>query len=113
MTYNFKNDYSVGAHPNILKSLVDTNLIPQLGYGDDDYSIEAKDLLKEKIKNPKAEIFFLSGGTQTNLIAISFLLRVHEAVISAKTGHISANETGAIEATGHKVITYPPYEVRV
>lgn len=103
--YNFKNDYSVGAHPNILKSLIDTNLVPQLGYGEDDYSLEAKNLLKEKMRNPKAEIFFLSGGTQTNLIAISFLLRVHEAVISAKTGHISANETGAIEATGHKVIT--------
>lgn len=105
MMYNFKNDYSVGAHPNILKSLIDTNLVPQLGYGEDDYSLEAKNLLKEKMRNPKAEIFFLSGGTQTNLIAISFLLRVHEAVISAKTGHISANETGAIEATGHKVIT--------
>lgn len=103
--YNFKNDYSVGAHPNILNKLIETNLVPQLGYGDDDYTIEAKNVLKQKIGNPKAEIYFLSGGTQTNLIAISFLLRVHEAVISAKTGHISANETGAIEATGHKVIT--------
>lgn len=103
--YNFKNDYSVGAHPNILNKLIETNLVPQLGYGDDDYTIEAKNVLKQKIVNPKAEIYFLSGGTQTNLIAISFLLRVHEAVISAKTGHISANETGAIEATGHKVIT--------
>lgn len=103
--YNFKNDYSVGTHPNILNKLVETNLVPQLGYGDDEYNIEAKQILKQKINNPNAEIFFLSGGTQTNLIAISFLLRVHEAVISAKTGHISANETGAIEATGHKVIT--------
>lgn len=103
--YNFKNDYSVGAHPNILTKLVETNLVPQLGYGDDDYSKEARNLLKQKINNTDAEIFFLSGGTQTNLILISFLLRVHEAVISAKTGHISANETGAIEATGHKVIT--------
>lgn len=103
--YNFKNDYSVGAHPNILNKLIETNLVPQLGYGDDEYNIEAKQILKKKINNPNAEIFFLSGGTQTNLIAISFLLRVHEAVISAKTGHISANETGAIEATGHKVIT--------
>ncbi|PKB15214.1 low specificity L-threonine aldolase [Flavobacterium sp. 5] len=102
--YNFKNDYSVGAHPNILNKLIETNLVPQLGYGDDEYNTEAKQILKKKISNPKAEIFFLSGGTQTNLIAISFLLRVHEAVISAKTGHISANETGAIEATGHKVI---------
>lgn len=103
--YNFKNDYSVGAHPNILNKLIETNLVSQLGYGDDEYNNEAKEILKQKINHPNAAIFFLSGGTQTNLIAISFLLRVHEAVISAKTGHISANETGAIEATGHKVIT--------
>lgn len=103
--YNFQNDYSEGAHPNILNKLIETNLIPQLGYGEDEYTMEAKELLKQKINNSNAKIFFLSGGTQTNLIAISFLLRVHEAVISAKTGHISANETGAIEATGHKVIT--------
>jgi threonine aldolase len=103
--YNFKNDYSEGAHPDILHKLVETNLVQQLGYGDDDYSQQAKALLRQKTGNPDAAIYFLSGGTQTNLIAISFLLRVHEAVISAKTGHISANETGAIEATGHKVIT--------
>lgn len=103
--YNFKNDYSVGAHPNILNKLIETNFVSQLGYGEDEYSKEAKNILKQKIENPNAEIFFLSGGTQTNLIAIAFLLKIHEAVISAKTGHISANETGAIEATGHKVIT--------
>ncbi|UIR57056.1 aminotransferase class I/II-fold pyridoxal phosphate-dependent enzyme [Sphingobacterium sp. SRCM116780] len=103
--YNFKNDYSEGAHPHILQKLIETNLIQQLGYGEDEYGMQAKEILKEKIKNPNTIIHFLSGGTQTNLIVISFLLRVHEAVISAKTGHISANETGAIEATGHKVIT--------
>lgn len=103
--YNFKNDYSEGAHPNILNKLIETNFVQQLGYGEDEYGIEAKQVLKDKIKNQNASIHFLSGGTQTNLIVISFLLRVHEAVISAKTGHISANETGAIEATGHKVIT--------
>ncbi len=103
--YNFKNDYSEGAHPRILDKLVETNLIQQLGYGEDDYSKEAKTVLRNKIDNQHAVIHFLSGGTQTNLLVISFLLRVHEAVISAKTGHISANETGAIEATGHKVIT--------
>ena len=102
--HNFKNDYTVGAHPNVLQKLMETNLIPQLGYGTDDYSLEAKEILKEILQNPKAKIFFLSGGTQTNLVTISFLLKIHEAVISAKTGHISANETGAIEATGHKVI---------
>lgn len=103
--YNFKNDYSDGAHPSILAKLIETNFVSQLGYGDDDYSKEARALLKQKINNPDAVVFFLSGGTQTNLILTSFLLRIHEAVISAKTGHISANEAGAIEATGHKVIT--------
>jgi threonine aldolase len=103
--YNFKNYYSDGAHPLILDKLIETNLIQQLGYGEDDDSNEAKSILKKKIANQQAVIHFLSGGTQTNLLVISFLLRIHEAVISAKTGHISANETGAIEATGHKVIT--------
>lgn len=105
MIHNFKNDYTVGAHPDILRKLSETNLVPQLGYGEDAYSAEAKDMIRKLINNDDASVFFLSGGTQTNLITISFLLRVHEAVISAKTGHISANETGAIEATGHKVIT--------
>lgn len=105
MKYNFKNDYSEGAHPNILDKLIETNRVQQHGYGEDEYSQQAKAILKQKISNQSAIIHFLSGGTQSNLIAMSFLLRIHEAVISAKTAHISANETGAIEATGHKVIT--------
>jgi len=103
--YNFKSDYSEGAHPRILDKLVETNLVQQSGYGEDEYAQQAKAILKERLNNPNAGIYFVSGGTQTNLLVISFLLRVHEAVISAKTGHIAANETGAIEATGHKVIT--------
>ncbi|MGE8291963.1 MAG: threonine aldolase family protein, partial [Sphingobacterium sp.] len=103
--YNFKNDYSEGAHPRILDKLIETNLVQQSGYGEDEYAQQAKAILKERLNNPNASIYFVSGGTQTNLLVISFLLRVHEAVISAKTGHIAANETGAIEATGHKVIT--------
>jgi threonine aldolase len=103
--HSFKNDYSEGAHPYILQRLVDTNLTQQEGYGEDEYSLQAKKILREKMGTSNAEIFFLSGGTQTNLIALSFLLRPHEAVISAGTGHIAVNETGAIEATGHKVIT--------
>lgn len=103
--HNFKNDYDVGAHPNILKKLNDTNLESQLGYGADDYTIAAKKLIKEKINNTNAEVFLLSGGTQTNLITISFLLKPYEAVICANSGHIFVNEAGAIEATGHKVIS--------
>ena len=103
--YNFKNDYAEGAHPHILKTLVETNLVQQLGYGEDDYSTQAKSLLKGKMDNPDAAIYFVSGGTQANILVISSLLRNHEAVISAKTGHIYTHETGAIEATGHRVIT--------
>ncbi|MGE8343912.1 Low specificity L-threonine aldolase [Flavobacterium sp. ACN2] len=105
--YSFKNDYSEGAHPDILKSLVENNFDQQNGYGDDEYSLKAKECLKEKMNNPDAAIYFVSGGTQANLLVISALLRTHEAVISAETGHIFANETGAIELTGHKVIAVP------
>ena len=102
--YNLKIDYAEGAHPAILDKLVETNFIQQNGYGSDEYTLEAKDLLRSKLNKPEAEIYFVSGGTQANLLVISFLLRPHEAVISAHSGHIYANETGAIEATGHKVI---------
>ncbi|WP_270087968.1 threonine aldolase family protein [Sphingobacterium sp. SYP-B4668] len=107
--YSFKNDYSEGAHPNILKALVDKNLEQQIGYGEDIYCSLAKDLLRQKMNHSAAAVFFVSGGTQANLLVIASLLRTHEAVISAKTGHIYANETGAIEATGHRVI---PVETR-
>lgn len=111
--YNFKNDYSEGAHPNILNKLIETNLVQHLGYGEDDYSNQAKEILKQKIANTEASIYFVSGGTQTNLLVISTLLQVHEAVISAKTGHIYAHETGAIEATGHRVITVDTAEGKI
>lgn len=103
--YNFKNDYSEGAHPNILNKLVETNLLQQSGYGEDAYSIAAKERLQQQLNNPEAAIYFVSGGTQTNLLVISTLLNLHEAVISAETGHIFVHETGAIEAVGHRVIT--------
>jgi len=111
--YNFKNDYSEGAHPNILNKLIETNLVQHLGYGEDDYSNQAKEILKQKISNTEASIYFVSGGTQTNLLVISTLLQVHEAVISAKTGHIYAHESGAIEATGHRVITVDTAEGKI
>lgn len=102
--YSFKNDYAEGAHPAILQALVASNLVQQAGYGEDVYSEDAKALVKAKIQNPEAAIYFVSGGTQANLLVISALLRPHEAVISANTGHIYTNEAGAIEAAGHKVI---------
>lgn len=105
MLYSFKNDYSEGAHPNILKALVESNFEQQEGYGEDKYSEMAKEILKEKLQNIHADIHFVSGGTQGNLIVISSALRPYESVISANTGHINVHETGAIEATGHKVNT--------
>lgn len=103
--HSFKNDYSEGCHPNILKALSETNFCQQAGYGEDEYSLEAARLIREKIENPEAAVHFVSGGTQANLIVISSALRSHECVIAATTAHINVHETGAIEATGHKVET--------
>ncbi|KJS48929.1 low specificity L-threonine aldolase [Desulfosporosinus sp. BICA1-9] len=103
--YSFKNDYSEGAHPRILNSLMESNFEQVEGYGEDGYTQQAVELLKQRIGRNDIDIHLLSGGTQTNLTAISAFLRPHEAVISANTGHILVHETGAIEATGHKVIS--------
>jgi threonine aldolase len=105
MKFSFKNDYSEGCHPNILQALLQYNLDQQAGYGEDEYSLKAKELIREKIKNPNSDIYFVSGGTQANLIVISSVLRPYQCAVSASTGHILNNETGAIEATGHKVLS--------
>lgn len=107
LKYSFKNDYSEGAHPSIIKALVDSNLEQTEGYGCDYYCEEAKNLIKKELNNEDSEIHFLVGGTQTNLIMISSALRPFESVISTNTGHINVHETGAIEATGHKVCSAP------
>lgn len=103
--YSFKNDYSEGAHPRILEALVESNLEQTDGYGEDVFTQQAIELLKQKIKYANIDIHFFSGGTQTNLTAISAFLRPHEAAIAANSGHILVHETGAIESTGHKVIS--------
>ncbi|AOY76476.1 threonine aldolase family protein [Clostridium formicaceticum] len=103
--YSFKNDYSEGTHPRILNALIASNLEQTEGYGKDRYTIQAIELLKHKIKYSNIDIHFFSGGTQTNLTSISAFLKPHEAVIAANTAHILVHETGAIEATGHKVIS--------
>ena len=102
--YSFKNDYSEGAHPRILKALMESNFEQAEGYGEDGYTLKAVELIKQRIGRNDIDIHLLSGGTQTNLIAISAFLRPHEAAIAANTGHILVHETGAIEATGHKII---------
>ncbi|WP_122626935.1 threonine aldolase family protein [Lucifera butyrica] len=103
--YSFKNDYSEGAHPRIVRALLDTNLEQTEGYGEDSYTARAVELLKQRIGRTDIEIHLFAGGTQTNLTAISAFLRPHEAIIAANTGHILVHETGAIEATGHKIIS--------
>ena len=110
MKYSFKNDYAEGCHPNILKALAESNLVQQPGYGLDLYSEEASSLILKKIKKPNAKVHFVSGGTQANLTVISALLRPHESAVAAVSGHILNNETGAIEATGHKVHAVPTAE---
>ncbi len=103
--FSFKNDYSEGAHPRILQALSETNLEQTDAYGEDGFSLEAASLLKQRMKRNDVAVHFFSGGTQTNLTALSAFLRPHEAVVAANTGHVLVHETGAIEATGHKIIT--------
>ena len=103
MKYSFKNDYSEGAHPRILDALIKYNLTQQNGYGLDEYSLNAAKFIRDKCAAPNASVHFVSGGTQANLTMISAFLRPHESVVSALTGHIFTNESGAIEATGHKI----------
>jgi Threonine aldolase len=103
--YSFKNDYSEGTHPRILNALMESNFEQVEGYGEDCYTQKAVELLKRRIGRNDVDIHLLPGGTQTNFTAISAFLRPHEAVISANTGHIFVHETGAVEATGHKIIT--------
>ncbi|GAB6090377.1 threonine aldolase family protein [Spirochaeta dissipatitropha] len=105
--YSFKNDYSEGAHPEVLDAIIRNNAVQADGYGTDIWSDEARKMIREHIAMADADIHFVSGGTQANLTVISSLLRPHEAVIAADTGHIAVHETGAIEATGHKIITVP------
>jgi len=103
MKISFKNDYSEGCHPQILQALAESNLVQQAGYGDDDYSQHAANIILQKLNAATSKVYFVSGGTQANLVVISAFLRPHESVVAATTGHIFDNETGAIEATGHKV----------
>lgn len=105
MKYLFFNDYSEGAHPAVLQLLVKTNFDQEAGYGVDSLGMAAQLLIKKQLKRKDVDIHFLSGGTQTNLIALSSMLKPYESVIAAETGHICVHEAGAIEATGHKIHT--------
>lgn len=103
----FNCDYSEGAHPDVLRMLTDTNLEQTEGYGTDPYCKKAAGLIRELIERQDADVHFFVGGTQANLTVISACLRAHQGAMAADTGHINTHETGAIEATGHKILTIP------
>lgn len=109
----FNSDYTAGAHQEVLDALVRTNMEHTVGYGNDPYTAEARDLIRKTTGVADAEVMFLVGGTQTNATAIDGLLRRHEGVLAAESGHIAVHESGAIEASGHKVLTLPEYEGKV
>ena len=110
---SFSCDYMEGAHPQILKRLMETNLVKTPGYGLDDYSKSAKEKIRDACKAPDAEVFFLVGGTQTNVTMIDAILKSYEGVIAADTGHVSVHEAGAIEFGGHKVLTLPHHNGKI
>ena len=101
----FNSDYMAGANHEVLKRLVETNDELTSGYGLDDYTRHASELIKQKIECPEARVTFLVGGTQTNAVVIDGLLDKHQGVLAAESGHIAVHEAGAIEASGHKVLT--------
>ena len=107
---SFECDYNNGAHPEVLRHLVETNNIPSLTYGFDEWSERAKACIRKACENEEAQVYFLTGGTQTNATVIDGVLCHYEAVISAETGHINVHEAGAIEFCGHKVIALPSHE---
>jgi len=103
--YSFLDDYSEGCHPAIIEALTATNMVQQTAYGNDEYTVDARRLIAAACGRPDIAIYLVSGGTLANLIICAAMLRPHEAVISASSGHIALRETGAIEAVGHKIIT--------
>lgn len=110
---SLQNDYSEGAHPQILKRLTDINLEQNSGYCSDTYCASAAEKIRQACACPEAEIFFLAGGTQTNQVVIDTMLAPYEGVIAAHTGHVSIHEAGAIEFTGHKVLELPQHEGKI
>ena len=103
----FESDYTEGAHPEILRRLIETNMIQQPGYGSDMWCESAKDKIRTAVGYPDADVHLLTGGTQTNMIVIDALLGACEGVISADTGHIQCHEAGAVESCGHKILPLP------
>lgn len=104
---SFENDYVEGAHPAVLQRLIDTNRERLPGYGADAYCTRAAEKIREACACDKADVSFLTGGTQANAVVLSALLHSYEGVVAAETGHINGHEAGAIEYTGHKILALP------
>lgn len=109
----FDSDYMAGAHPQVMQALVESNLEQTTGYGSDAYTAQAAALIRQVCDAPQARVHFLVGGTQTNATVIDGLLARHQGVLAAESAHINVHESGAIEASGHKVLTLPQHEGKV
>lgn len=109
MKTSFESDYNNGAHPLVLQHLIDTNTMQSQSYGFDAWSEQARHKIRTACQCPEADIFFLVGGTQTNATVIDGMLQTYEGVIAVQTAHINVHESGAVEASGHKVITLPSH----
>lgn len=101
---HFESDYNNGCHEEILKALVETNSTFENGYGDDQYTKLAEERIKKACKCPDGQVFLLTGGTQTNAVVISSILKPWQGAVCAQTGHIHDHEAGALEHTGHKTL---------
>ena len=110
---SFESDYVAGAHPKVLQRFIETNLEALSGYGSDCYTKSACEKIKAACACEEADVFLLTGGTQTNAIVISTMLESYEGVLAADTGHVGCHEAGAIEYTGHKVLTLPNHQGKV
>lgn len=109
----FNSDYLEGAHPAVLQKLIDTNMMQLQGYGNDEITAEAKDLIRKACGCPDADVFFFPGGTPSNVTIIDSLLNTYDGMISAETGHINCHECGAVEYTGHKVLPLPQHDGKI
>ncbi len=110
---SFESDYNNGAHPFVLRRLMETNNSQSASYGYDEWSEQARQKIRTTCQTPDADIFFLVGGTQANTTVINAMLPAYGAVIATETGHINVHESGAVEANGHKVIALPSHNGRM
>ena len=109
----FNNDYAEGCHEKVLEALIRTNMDQTPGYGEDAHCSRAAEKIRNLCGNEDLAVHFLVGGTQTNLTVIDAALRPHQGALCASSGHIHVHETGAVEATGHKVLTLPSADGKI